>query len=116
MELTVDGLAWSPAAQAARPCILPTEVIYGAEGVTEVVQNVRTILTTRKGTVPLDRDFGLAFTFLDSPVNATMEIIKQEVFQAIRKYEPRAKVKQISFKNDPMIGKIYPTVTVEVDI
>ena len=29
----------------------------------EIIQNVRTILATRKGDVPLDREFGLSWDF-----------------------------------------------------
>ena len=35
----------------------------------EVLQNVRTILATRKGTVPLDRDFGLEWEHVDKPIH-----------------------------------------------
>lgn len=93
---------------------LPAEIIYGAEGVAEVVQNVRTILTTRKGTVPLDRAFGLSFEFLDDPEPAAIAAIQGEIFQQIRKYEPRAQIKEIRFNNDPLSGRLCPTVKIEV--
>ena len=35
-----------------------------SDEVREILQNVRTILSTRKGSVPLDRDFGLTWPFL----------------------------------------------------
>jgi len=50
---------------------LPTNIVFGLADVAEVMQNVRIILTTRKGTVPLDRDFGISQEFLDSPINIT---------------------------------------------
>ncbi len=89
-------------------------IVYGATGVTEIIQNVRTILATRKGPQPLDREFGLSFDFLDDTSPAAMAAVQSEVLQAVRKYEPRAAVKSISFNNDPLSGKIYPTVKVEV--
>ena len=39
-----------------------------ASVVAEVLQNVRTILSTRKGSVPLDRDFGISWEYLDRPI------------------------------------------------
>ena len=34
----------------------------------EVIQNIKTILNTIKGTVPLDRDFGIDKSVIDSPI------------------------------------------------
>lgn len=98
--------------------VMPGSVIYGAKGVEEIVQNVRTILTTRKGTVPLDRDFGLDFTFLDAPINVSKARLQNEVFEAIRKYEPRAVIREISFNTEQinaMSGRMLPTVKIEIN-
>ncbi len=35
----------------------------------EILQNVRTICTTAKYSVPLDREFGINGVFVDEPVN-----------------------------------------------
>ena len=93
---------------------LGKDIIYGASGITEVIQNVRTLLTTRKGTVPIDRKFGLSFEFLDDPLPTSRAKIQTEIFQAIKKYEPRAVLKQITFDIDPMVGRLAPTVKIEV--
>jgi phage baseplate assembly protein W len=93
---------------------LPTSVTYGLTGVAEIMQNVRTILTTRRGTVPLDRDFGVSFDFLDSPINLTRAKAEQEMFLQLKKYEPRAILKQIMWETDAMSGHIFPSVMVEV--
>jgi phage baseplate assembly protein W len=93
---------------------LPTNVVYGLTGVLEIMQNVRTILTTRRGTVPLDRDFGLSFEFLDSPINRTRTKSEQEIFLQLKKYEPRVILKQIIWEADVMSGLISPSVKVEV--
>ena len=95
---------------------LPVNVTYGLTGVPEVMQNVRIILTTRRGTVPLDRDFGISFTFLDSPINKTRAKAEQEIFLQLKKYEPRAILKQIIWKTDVLSGQISPTVKVEVNL
>jgi phage baseplate assembly protein W len=94
---------------------LPANVMYGLSGVPEVMQNVRTILTTRRGTVPLDRDFGISFDFLDSPINTTRAKAEQEIFLQLKKYEPRAILKQIIWETDAISGQISPSVKVEVN-
>jgi phage baseplate assembly protein W len=93
---------------------LSANITYGLIGVSEVMQNVRTILTTRRGTVPLDRDFGISFDFLDSPINTTRAKAEQEIFLQLKKYEPRAVLKQIIWETDVISGQISPSVKVEV--
>ncbi len=62
----------------------------------EIHQNIKTILSTIKGTVPLMRDFGIDPNLIDQPQNqAFLQILKNEIVAQIRKYEPRAKVKEI---------------------
>jgi phage baseplate assembly protein W len=95
---------------------LPANVTYGLTGIPEVMQNVRTILTTRRGTVPLERDFGISFDFLDSPINITRAKAEQEIFLQLKKYEPRAILKQIMWKTDVISGQILPSVKVEVNL
>jgi phage baseplate assembly protein W len=93
---------------------LSANVAYGLTGVPEVMQNVRTILTTRRGTVPLDRNFGISFDFLDSPINLTRAKAEQEIFLQLKKYEPRAILKQIMWETES--GQILPSVKVEVNL
>ena len=93
---------------------MPSQITFGAKDVLEVIQNVRTILTTRKGTQPLDRDFGISFDFLDSPVLKTRALAEQECFMALRKYEPRAVLKQVRWETDLLLGKFWPEVLVQV--
>jgi phage baseplate assembly protein W len=95
---------------------LPVSVSYGLSGVPEVMQNVRAILMTRRGTVPLDRDFGISFDFLDSPINTTRAKAEQEIFLQLKKYEPRAILKQILWETDVISGRISPSVKVEVNL
>lgn len=93
---------------------LPTEIVFGATGVQEVMQNVKIIIMTRKGTQPMDRDFGISFDFLDSPMPEVQAMIEQEIFMALRKYEPRAVLNQITWNADPMAGKVGPNVSIQV--
>ena len=95
---------------------VPVNVTYGLTGVAEVMQNVRTILTTRRGTVPLDRNFGISFDFLDSPINTTRAKAEQEIFLQLKKYEPRAILRQILWTANPKAGQLTPTVKVEVNL
>jgi phage baseplate assembly protein W len=94
---------------------LPAGAAYGLTGIPEIMQNVRTILTTRRGTAPLDRNFGVSFDFLDSPINTTRAKAEQEIFLQLKKYEPRAVLKQIVWETDALSGQISPSVKVEIN-
>ncbi|MGN1149985.1 MAG: GPW/gp25 family protein, partial [Sutterella sp.] len=85
--------------------------------VREILQNVRTILSTRKGSVPLDRDFGLTWEHVDKPLPVAKMLMRSEVIDAIEAYEPRAKVSSVDFEDDEtsaMDGVLKPKVIVEI--
>ncbi|MDL2280313.1 GPW/gp25 family protein [Selenomonadales bacterium OttesenSCG-928-I06] len=87
---------------------------YPSNIYTEIIQNVKTILTTTKFSVPLDRDFGIDASLLDSPLPVAQARLTAEIFDAIQKYEPRAKVKKVFYAGDPIEGKLIPTVRVVI--
>ena len=89
-------------------------VVYGTTGVEEVAQCVRTLLATRKGTQPLDRNFGLSYSFLDDPMPVAKGKLEQEIWAALRMYEPRVKLKKITFGWDVLNGRMDPLLTLEI--
>lgn len=78
----------------------------------EVIQNVRTILTTRRGSVPLDRGFGINTSLIDLPVTVIKSRLTAEVIDAVEKFEPRVRVESVKFLGDSADGVIYPVVKV----
>lgn len=86
------------------------------ESTTEaVLQNVRVILSTTKGEVPLDRNFGLAGRFVDKPINVAQAILVTEVLEALEAWEPRAHLVSASFElNEDDPGKLIPVVEVKI--
>lgn len=87
-----------------------------ADTVQSVLQAIKIILTTPKGTVPMYRDFGINMDFLDLPIPAAEQRARMEIREAIEEWEPRAKVKDITFSRDGISGKLTPTVEVEIII
>ena len=61
----------------------------------EVLQNVRTLLTTIKCQIPLDRAFGIDGSVIDLPMPQAQAFLTNEIFTAIRHYEPRARIEKI---------------------
>ena len=62
------------------------------------------LLSTRIGTLPLDRDFGLDMGFIDRPYPKFKQMYLIEVNKKIKKYIPAIKVNSIEFE----INKTYP--------
>lgn len=79
----------------------------------EVAQNVRTICATPKYSVPMDRLFGIDAAILDRPTPKAIAQFQAELIQAIRKFEPRCKVKKVSFDGD-MNGRLTAKVRIEI--
>ena len=93
------------------------DVDFAPEGVMEILQNVRTILATRKGSVPLDRAFGISWDNVDQSLPAAKMLMRSEVIDAIERYEPRAKVTSVDFAEDvegAIDGVLKPIVTVQI--
>ena len=89
----------------------------GATGVLRIMQRVRTILSTVKGSVPLDRDFGVDATALDRPLPVAMALLTAGVVAALDEHEPMVKVLSVYFKEDARTGdgELLPVVRLEIE-
>lgn len=97
--------------------MLPATVVIGATGLTGLAQEIRTVLATRKGTVPLDREFGLDWSFVDRPMQEAQPRYVAEVARQIEKYVPRVQVLSVTFKplsDGAMDGALFPVVRVAI--
>lgn len=83
--------------------------------VEEVLQNVATLLSTIRYTVPYDRMLGINPNYLDDPSPVTRARLTADILETIQKYEPRAKVIEILFKEDQREGILVPTVRMDVN-
>jgi phage baseplate assembly protein W len=80
--------------------------------VKSVMQNIKIILTTQRGTDPHRPDFGSdVWQFIDQPLTAiTMGKIKAEITDAIERFEPRVKVKSV------LLQKAYAGIKVSIEV
>ncbi len=87
----------------------------GAEGVAEIVQNVKMILATPVGSVPLDRDFGTSWMLVDQPTSRVQAELSAEIVEKVERYEPRVRVTEVSFVRLPeeaQEGRLIPRVRI----
>lgn len=89
----------------------------GARGIEQIIQNVKVILATVKGSVPLDREFGVAADFLDSSLPVSRALYAAEAVRAVNAHEPRAEVVQVLWGEDQeglMDGVMSPVVRIKI--
>lgn len=87
----------------------------GATGLAGLEQEIRMLLSTRKGSVPLDRDYGITWEYVDLPLPEAMPYMVSEIASQLTRYVPKIKVRDINFKSDdPVEGILQPTVVVEI--
>lgn len=81
--------------------------------VKSVLQNVALLLSTKQGTVPMYREFGLPMEFIDKPLEVAETLAFAEITEALERFEPRAVLEDISFEKTES-GKM--SLIVEVSI
>lgn len=80
----------------------------------EILQNVRTIISTPKFSVPLDREFGIDCSVLDRPMPVAQAQLASDIITAIKDYEPRASVSGITYEAT-IDGNLRPKVQVTIE-
>ncbi len=66
----------------------------------EIKRNVAFILSTYKYSCPMSRNFGLEAKFIDKPNRQAESIARDEIEQAVKTYEPRAEIDEVTFTYD----------------
>lgn len=89
----------------------------GATGVARIIQRVRMILSTVKGTLPLDRDFGVDGAPLDKPLPVAQALLSAGVVAAIEANEPMVTVLSVAFADDGRSGDgaLLPVVRIKIE-
>ncbi len=99
-----------------RPGALSDLALGETETAAAILRNVAVILATRKGSVPLYRDFGISWDALDKPLPVAQTMLIPEIREAIETWEPRASFLGVTFAQDlSMPGTLIPTVEVEIN-
>lgn len=78
----------------------------------DILRCLRTLYSVRKGEQPLDRDFGIDYSFQDQPMNIAKNMFVLEVFEKTEKYEPRVSVEKVTYEFD-INGQMIPAITCE---
>lgn len=96
----------------------PAALVIGDSGIASKLQQVRMVLTTVKGSVPLDRTFGLRMVFLDRPLPQAMAEYTGETMAEVQAQVAGVTVESVEFKEDAdeaVEGRLFPVVTVSIE-
>lgn len=92
----------------------PSEINFRpANTLEEIFQNINTILSTAKYSVPLFREFGMDAFFIDKPMTTIRPTLIAEMIDVIEKFEPRVIVEEIKMSGE-IDGQLYPTLIISL--
>lgn len=88
----------------------------GQNTVTEILQNVYTLILTPIGSQVLNRRLGVDMRYVDKPIHTAIALVRFALTISIQAWEPRFKVTDISFdRSQGLNGVVQCTVTGEID-
>ena len=90
---------------------------WNLTGVEAVDQELKILLTTSRGSVVMDRDFGIDTRILSKPAQVARAMAQQDIVSTIRRYVPRARVRRVTFReqaHEILDGRIMPVVEWEL--
>ncbi|MCD7862875.1 MAG: GPW/gp25 family protein [Lachnospiraceae bacterium] len=83
---------------------------FSTEEFNDIKLCLETLLSIQAGTQPLDRDLGIDTEgILDYPFSVAQNKLAVEIVEKIEKYEPRVKVKSVTFEGSSD-GRLAPRI------
>ena len=80
----------------------------------DILRCLNVLYGSRVGTLALDREFGIDWSFLDYPMERAKAMIEQELIVKTRKYEPRARVEAVKWDGNAETGLLTPKVVIQI--
>lgn len=87
------------------------EYTFTADWLAELDRQLALLLSTREGTMPLDRAFGLNMDFVDMPPEAAKSLYTAEVTEKVSKFIPEVRVQEVTWTGGNT-GKLFPKVVI----
>lgn len=78
-----------------------------------IYRNLTNLFSTRKGTIPINRDFGIDWSILAEPMDELESDFMAEAVAQVAKYVPEVTVEDIEFTYDHANGIAVPTIHFE---
>lgn len=86
--------------------------IYAGKKVDDDTLNrINLLLSTPKGTMPNDREYGIDISFLDNPINVSESLFVIEASYALEKYEKTITIESAEFVFNETTGEVTAIIT-----
>lgn len=88
------------------------EYTFASEALAELNRRIMLLLTTPIGTIPLDREFGTDWSFLDMPSGMAKSLFAAEVAEKIQIFFPEVRVDAVEWtvgEDGTLIPKVVIT-------
>ena len=87
------------------------EYDFTADDLEDIKRCVENLYSTRAGTQPLDREFGIDYDgVIGFPLDIAMNQLALEITEKTEKYEPRVAVESVESTVDAVSGRLIPTI------
>ena len=96
------------------PGVIEIECAHKTDVWQDVLRCLRVLYGSEVGSLALDRDFGIDWSFLDQPILIARAMLESELIQKTRRYETRANITEVTWSGDAMQGQMIPKVVVEL--
>ena len=70
---------------------------FANDAMAELDRKLALLYSTREGTMPLDREFGLNMDFVDMPPEAAKSLYTAEVTEKVAKFIPTVRVQEVAW-------------------
>ena len=70
---------------------------FANDAMAELDRKLDLLYSTREGTMPLDREFGLNMDFVDMPPEAAKSLYTAEVTEKVAKFIPTVRVQEVTW-------------------
>lgn len=84
---------------------------YTGGGARSLDRQLALLLSTREGSIPLDREFGLDLNFVDRPTAAVKALYTAEVTKKVAKFIPAVRVLEVVWTGTAE-GQLKPKVVI----
>lgn len=92
----------------------PVQLDWTARGTDRIIQNITNILNTYKYEVAYNRGLGISPDILDKDIGTVKSIIIEDLFDNIKKNEPRARLVSVDVVSVSPDGHITAKIEIEV--
>lgn len=87
------------------------EYTFTGDWLAELDRQMSLLLSTREGTMPLDREFGINMDFLDRPPEIAKSLYTAEVTKKVAAFIPTVRVREVTWRRAEG-GQLKPKVVI----